>query len=120
MEKIKEQAVTRLRDLNEIKPKIYTALELHPQRQMLGRVQRREEVRYLQGIQKQKVKLQEDIAKIDAYLGSVRMQEEYRARRGNGRNGSIPKVLPAPNIVFGPKPRMVETRLTRERRRGKF
>lgn len=128
MEKIREQAVTKLGELKKIKPHVYTSLELHPSRQMMGRVQRREEMRYHQEVQKQKGKLKKDISDIDTYLGRVRMQKENRVRMGNGKNGTpleIPKVLPAqglsaPNIVFGPKPRMVETRLHRQRRRGRF
>jgi len=128
MEKIREKVVQRIKEINEVKPKIYTALELHPKRQMLSRVQRKEETRYHQDVQKQRVKLQKDISDIDTYLGKVRMQKEQCTRMFNGENvipQSIPtvlpaQVLPAPNIVFGPRPRRVETRLSRQRRRGRF
>lgn len=112
MEKIRKKIIKKISELNEIKPRVYTALELHPKRQMMGRVQRREEMIYAKELQEQKVKLKKDILNIDAYLA------RSPGRSGEHRKNSM--VLPKPTIVFGPKLRMVETRLHRQRRRGRF
>ncbi len=136
MEEIRKQAVERLGELQKIKPRQYTAMELRPGRQMLGRVQRKEQVGYYQRVQEQKAKLRKDIAKIDAYSESVRAQDKYlaklpkkpkRGKQGKKGKGYVevlskrisiaPVVLPAPTIVFGRKPKLRKTRLQRSKRR---
>ena len=122
MEEIRARAVTKLKELKEIKPKQYTAMELHRRRPLLERVQRQEQRRHHRRIQERKVKLKKDITRIDAYLSSVRSQREYFERQPkNGEIGlnimqSAPVVLPAPVIVFGKKPMLKKTRLRRYKR----
>lgn len=106
--KKRAQAVTRLDELQKVKPKVYTASELHPrQKQMLARVGRKEEQRFQQRVQKRKLKLKKDISDIDRYLQSVETGDEF------------PEVLPAPTIVFGPRPIMRQTRIKRHKRGGR-
>ena len=122
MEEIRARAVTKLGELKEIKPKQYTAMELHRRRPLLSRVRRKEQRRFQQEVQERKVKLKKDITRIDAYLSSVRSQREYFERQPkNGEIGlnimqSAPVVLPAPVIVFGKKPMLKKTRLERYKR----
>lgn len=116
------QAVSRLGELQRVKPKPYTALELHPKRQMLGRVQRQEQKRFEQRVQKRKVKLKKDISDIDKYLASVEAREDFFARLPelpNEKEILAPAVLSAPTIVFGPRPMFRPTRLERYKRRGR-
>ncbi len=122
MEEIRAKAVTKLGELQKIKRRNYTAMELHQKRPLLERVQRQEQRRHHRRIQERKVKLKKDITRIDAYLSSVRSQREYFERQPkNGEIGlnimqSAPVVLPAPVIVFGKKPMLKKTRLERYKR----
>ena len=127
MEEIREIAVTKLGELQKIKPKPYTALELRGRKPMLGRVERQERKAYHQRVQKQKIKLKKDISDIDVYQTSVAARKDYLVNlpKKNGvilmqLNSTIPTVLPAPTIVFGKKPMLKETRLQRHKRRGRF
>ena len=128
MEKIKEQraqAVTKLKELQEIKPKIYTAMELHPRRQMLARVQRQEQRRYHEEVGKQKLKFKKDISDMDKYLASVKEYDKYMMKLPK-QNGDVPMmlpvpvILPAPTIVFGKRPMLKETKIKRYKRRGRY
>lgn len=130
MEQIRAQAVSRLGELQKIKPKTYTALELHPRRQMLGRVERQERRRYHEEVRKKKLKYKKDISDIDKYLQSVEARDEFLANLPPVENEKFPTmpvlpiqapaILPAPNIVFGQRPMMRETRLKRHQRRGRY
>ena len=124
------QAVSRLGELQKVKPKVYTAMDLHPKRQMLARVERKERRSFQQAVQKRKVKLKKDISDIDKYLASVDARDEFFANLPPVENGKFPTmpvlpiqapaILPAPNIVFGKRPMMRETRLKRHQRRGRY
>lgn len=130
MEQIRAQAVSRLGELQKVKPKEYTALELHPrQKQMLSRVQRKEEQQFQQRVQKRKVKLKKDILDIDKYLQSVDARNDFLASLPSAENGEFPTtpvlpiqapaILPAPTIVFGQRPMMRHTRMQRYKQRGR-
>ncbi len=122
------QAVSRLGELQKVKPKVYTALELHPKRQMLSRVQRKEQQQFQQRVQKRKIKLKKDISDIDKYLQSVEARNDFLASLPpNGKFPTMPvlpiqapAILPSPTIVFGPRPMMRETRLKRYKRGGRY
>ncbi len=121
MEKIRTQAVTRLGELQKIKPKVYTALELHPRRAMLERVGRQEQKEFQQRVQKRKLKLKKDISDIDKYLQSVEARDEFFARLPelpNEKELPFPTILPAPTIIFGKKPILKQTRVKRYKHRG--
>jgi len=140
MTTIEEQralAVSKLAELNKIKSPTFSVRELHQRRAMLGRVQRQEQRRHMGQVITQKVKLQKDISDIDLYLQSVSDYDSYLASlpvqepllpvRGVSVFTStiqttpiVPTVLPAPNIIFGPKPVLTETRLPRYQRRSKY
>ena len=140
MTTIEEQralAVSKLAELNKIKKPSYSARELHQNRAMLGRVQRQEQRRHMGQVITQKVKLQKDISDIDLYLQSVSDYDSYLASLPARNNllpvrgvsvftstiqttPIVPTVLPAPNIIFGPKPVLRETRLPRYKRRSKY
>ena len=105
MEKIRTEAVTRLGELQKIKQRPFTTMELHPQRQMLGRVQRQEQKRHFQEVEKRKVKLKKDISDIDKYLASVAEYDAYIASMPKSKNDKLSKVispivLPAPTIIL--------------------
>ena len=131
MDTITEQraiAVTKLGELQKIKPKHYTMGELHPKRAMLGRVQRKEYVRFQERVKERKLKLKKDISDIDKYLASVSTYDDYLTTlsRNNGNDVTsitLPSKIPlptAPVIVFGKKPMMRETRIRRYKKRGRF
>ncbi len=127
MEEIRAQAVTKLGELQKIKPKIYTARELHPRKLMLSRVQRQEQKRYYGEVQRQKVKLTKDISDIDKYLESKSEHDAYMTSRTKGQKGKgklkkfvSPIVSEAPTIVFRKKPVLKKTRLKRYQRGGRF
>ena len=130
MEIIRAEAVTRLGELQEIKPKVYTSLELHPRRQMISRVQRQEQRKFEQAVQTRKVKLKKDISDIDKYLASVEAREEFFACLPPVVNGVLPiipatlslapVILPAPRIVFGSRPMLRQTRMHRYKRGRRF
>jgi len=101
MEKIKKQVVIRLSELQKIKPRIYTALELRGKRPLLSRVQRKEMAIYYKEVQKQKHELKEKLGEIDYYLQKQK------------KDGKIKK----PTISLKPIPKLVETRLKRYRKR---
>ena len=127
-------AVTKLGELQKIKPKHYTAMELHPKRAMFGRVQRKEHMRFQERVKERKLKLKKDISDIDKYLASVSTYDDYLTTLpGNNGNDvtsitlpskislpTAPVILPSPVIVFGKKPMMRETRLRRYKKRGRF
>ncbi len=119
MEIIRAQAVTRLGELQKIKPKVYTAMELHQRRQMISRVQRQEQRRYHQETQKRKLKLKKDIKDIDFYLASTSAQRTEPIT-STMTISAVPKVIPIPTIVFGPKPILRKTRLERYKKKGRF
>ena len=107
------EAVRRIKELQKIKPKVYTASELHQRRQMMGRVQRQEQKRYHQAVREQKLKLRKDVTDIDFYLKSL-------PKEPKGQVFAIQSVVPAPQIVFGKKPKLRETRIRRYKRGGRF
>jgi len=128
MEEIRAQAVTKLGELQKVVPKSYSAMELHPRRAMLGRIERQERRRYYEEVQKRKVKLKKDIVDIDKYLASVKARDEFFASLPPVENGiepmglpfQAPELLPAPKIVFGPRPMFRPTRFEIHRRRGRL
>ena len=123
---LRAQAVVKLGELGKIKKPTYSARDLHGKRQMLARVQRQERRRYTERVVKQKQKLIKDISDIDRYLQSVEDSQSYTTSIPANGNSKIPLiqsitpvVLPAPVIVFGKKPVLKMTRLSRHQRRGR-
>ena len=102
---MRKKVVKRISELQEIKPRVYSALELHPKKPLLSRVGRKEQQRYYGAIQKQKIEFGKKLKEIDTYLGKV------KGKRGDE--------LKKPKIILPPKPKLVETRLKRyKKRRG--
>ncbi len=136
IEEQRAQAVSKLAELNKIPAPRYSARDLHQKRAMLARVQRKEKRRYMGNVCRQKTKLAKDISDIDAYTQSVSEYDTYLTslqqpvNGGNGGGDDIssitlihpvaPTVLPAPTIVFGPKPVLTRTKLKRYQRRSKY
>ena len=101
---------------------------------MLSRVQRQEQQRFEQRVQKRKVKLKKDISDIDQYLASVKDREDFFASLPSVKNDVLlrvpaaissaptilpvaPAILPAPGIVFGERPMLRQTRMHRYKQR---
>jgi len=125
IEQKRAQVVSKLGELKQLTFQRPTAQDLHSRRPMLMRVQRQEQRRHKIAVMQQKKKLTKDISDIDKYLKSVKDYEAYLASLQKPVNGGLtpsilPIVLPAPNIVFGGKPILKRTRLSRYKRRGRY
>ncbi len=116
IEEKRAQAVSKLGELKEIIFARPTAQDLHSVRPMLARVQRQEQRRHKVAIISQKKKLKKDISNIDIYLKSVADYETYLA----GNSGEEPSVLSLPSVVFGKRPVLKKTKLSKYKRRSKY
>ena len=115
MEEIRAEAVARLKEMQKIKSKPHTAMELHPRRQMMGRVQRREQRRYHRDVQEHKKMLKQGILDIDTYFASLPQEDP-----GTLGIFGVQQILPKPRVVLGKIPTMRKTRLQRYKRKGRM
>ena len=97
MKQKKVEVARRLRELNKVSFVKPTAMELRSSRPMLARVERQEQRRYLEAVNKQKAKLKLDLQKVDKYLESVKAKQDYLMRAPV----VLPKPVSIPPIVNG-------------------
>ena len=110
MEIIRETINSNLAKLNKVVPKKYTARELHSQRSpLVQRAQRQENRRYMQNVQKRKIKLGGDLKKIEDYYAALAAEETRRTLLVDSfkivpsiNYTSIPTFLPIETVI--PKP----------------
>ncbi len=94
IEETRAQIVSKLEKLRAVPIRNYS---LHGKRQMMLRVQRQSDKLYRSQIEKQKVKLQSDLIKIDEYLNTISLKNEQL----NGFD--TPLVAPATSL-WAPMP----------------
>ena len=93
METKKQEIMKRLGELKSVTFRGPTAMELRSPRPLLSRVQRQEDRRYKENIERQKAKLKSDLKRVESYTASVKAQESYLA--------NTPLVLPKPKVIMG-------------------
>ncbi len=77
MEQKKQKVLKRLKELKSVTFKEPTAMELRSPRPLLSRVDRQEERRHRLILEQQKVKLKDNLKRIESYMESVRKRETY-------------------------------------------
>ena len=77
MLKTRDKVASQLANLREIQFQQPTARELHYKKgHLVRRVQRQESKRYRERVERQKIKLQQDLVRIDAYILSLDTKKE--------------------------------------------